>query len=80
LTGNVTTALDNTGILNMLGGVQTVSGAIGAAGFALNNVNSGVNGAVANFAGDVFSINVNNTGAGTSNFAQNVTARPITPL
>jgi hypothetical protein len=74
LTGNVTTALDNTGILNMLGGVQTVSGAIGAAGFALNNVNSGVNGAVANFAGDVFSINVNNTGAGTSNFAQNVTA------
>lgn len=78
LTGtSVTTTDANMGVLTLMGGTQTVTASVGAAGSSLNTVNSGANGATSNFGSDVFAVNVNNTGNGTSNFAANVTATNI---
>lgn len=67
----------NMGTLTLVGGAQSVSGQVGADALRLSNVNSGANGAVSSFGADVYSVNVTNTGAGTSNFATNVTATNI---
>jgi|GEM_PF-1891612 len=75
--GNITTAQADSGVLNLAGGTQTVNGTVGTTTARLNTVNSGANGATSNFGADVFSVNVTNTGTGTSNFATNVTGTNI---
>jgi hypothetical protein len=78
LTGtSITTTDANMGVLTLVGGTQTVTATVGAAGASLKTVNSGANGATSNLNTDVFAVNVNNTGIGTSNFATNVTATNI---
>jgi uncharacterized protein with beta-barrel porin domain len=54
LTGNVTTIANNTGVLNMLGGAQTVSGSVGATNLALNAINAGADGATTTFSDMVY--------------------------
>lgn len=55
----VTTATDNTGTLNMVGGAQAVSGNVGAAGARLATVNTVTNGASTTFNGTVHATTVN---------------------
>lgn len=77
ITGTVVTKVNGEGILTLAGGTQSVSGQIGTDSYRLNTVNSGKNGATSTFSGDVYAANVTNTGTGTSNFAQSVTATNI---
>ncbi|QVL45077.1 MAG: autotransporter domain-containing protein [Methylophilaceae bacterium] len=74
---SVTTADANKGILTLQGGDQTVTASVGASGAWLNTVNSGADSANSTITGDVYSVNVTNTGSGTSNFNGNVTATNI---
>ena len=74
---SVTTADANKGILTLQGGDQTVTASVGTNGAWLNTVNSGANSANSTITGAVYSVNVTNTGSGTSNFNGNVTATNI---
>ncbi|MGE3591946.1 MAG: autotransporter domain-containing protein, partial [Arcobacter sp.] len=77
LTGNVTTNSAGTGTLNLVGSNnQTVNGNVGV-GNALKDVNSGVNGTTSTFIGTVNSVNVTNTGTGTTIFQDDVTATNV---
>ena len=69
LVGNVTTDLNNTGILNLLGGTQNVTGTVGLPGASLNTINAGANGATTNFTmgANVYATTLNVTGNGTVN-------------
>lgn len=74
LTGTVTTEDNGYGVLTMAGGVQTVTGTVGASGASLADVRSGATGANTTFTAAIFSTNISNIGSGTSNFQGNVTA------
>lgn len=75
LTGTVNTDTNQSGILTLAGGTQTVTGTVGATGARLSQVNSGATGANSTFTGAVFADTVtNNTGTGSSTFNSNVTA------
>lgn len=80
ITGPVDTTSNNQGTLTLVGGVQTVSGAVGATDAKLAQVNSGANDANSTFTGNVYAVDVNNTGTGTSNFQGNVVATTINVL
>ncbi len=61
---SVTTGTNDSGTLTMLGGTQSVSGNVGAAGAGLATVNAGVNGAVTTFNGMVHATTLQYTGNG----------------
>lgn len=82
LHSTVTTSDANMGTLKLLGGDQIVTGNVGTNGMRLAEVDSGADGATSNFGTaqaptDVFAVTVQNTGTGTSNFSNNVTATDI---
>ena len=77
INGMVTTETNATGILNLVGGTQYVTGQVGADTMRLAEVNSGANDANSTFQSDVFAVNVTNTGMGTTNFDTNVSATNI---
>lgn len=77
LYSTVVTETDETGILNLVGGTQFVTGQVGESDALLNEVNSGANGANATFRSDVYAYTLNNTGTGITNFDANVTATDI---
>ncbi len=69
-------SVDNTGtagngILTLLGGVQTISEAVGTTN-NIGTVNAGANAAVSNFSDTVATNDINVTGTGTINFADDV--------
>lgn len=79
LNSTVETGDADMGVLNLAGGLQTVTGNVGTYGSRLDQVNSGANGATSNFGSslavtNVFADAVTNTGSGTTNFSNNVTA------
>ena len=77
LNSTVVTETNATGILNLIGGTQYVTGTVGTDTMRLAQVNSGADDANATFQNDVYAIDVNNTGTGTTNFDTNVTATTI---
>lgn len=77
LTGTVVTENNTMGKLTLAGGVQTVTGAVGASGAALDTVTSGAAGATSTFTGAIYATNVNNSGTGTSTYQAGVTATNI---
>jgi hypothetical protein len=73
LTGNVTTATNNTGALNTAGG-STISGTVGAENFALNQITSSAAvGETDTFSSDVYASNINLIDTGTLDFDGDVT-------
>lgn len=82
ITGNVVTENSGLGNLNLLGGVQTVTGSVGGDGLSgnspkLNAVTSGADGAVSTFTGKVYATTVSNTGTGGSTYQDDVTATTV---
>ncbi|MCE9508597.1 MAG: autotransporter outer membrane beta-barrel domain-containing protein [Alphaproteobacteria bacterium] len=70
ITGKVVTDTNGVGYLNIEGST-TVSGKVGAAGLALNQIWAGAEGATDTFSGDVFAQDID-VGFGTVNFNGNV--------
>ena len=73
---SITTALNNTGTLNLLG-TSTVSGTVGTSGAKLAEVNLGINGSTSTFNSDVYATDITNTGTGTTTFKDNVVATNV---
>jgi uncharacterized protein with beta-barrel porin domain len=77
IVATVNTSSNTSGILQMAGGLQSVTGQVGSSTSFLSDVRSAANNSTTTFTGDVFSINVTNTGNGTSIFQSSVTAETI---
>jgi len=82
ITGNVVTENSGLGNLNLLGGVQTVTGSVGGDGLSgnspkLNVVTSGADGAASTFTGKVYATTVSNSGTGSSTYQDDVTATTV---
>lgn len=77
LTGTVTTDVNGMGDLTLSGGTQTVTGTVGADSLSLDTVTSGANDATSTFTGTIYATNVDNSGAGTSNYEDDVTATNV---
>lgn len=73
----ITTATNNTGKLNLLGGIQTITGVVGAGDKRLEEVNAGTAGASSNFTSDVFAKQLNVTGTGEVNLNGHFTGDKI---
>lgn len=73
LYSTVVTENADTGILNLVGGTQTVTGTVGTTIKGLAEVNSGANSAKSTFKSDVFAYTLSNTGTGTTNLEGNFT-------
>ena len=80
ITGDVTTEQNGRGNLTLVGGTQTVTGTVGSNSLRLDTVTSGANEATSTFTGTVYADNVDNSGTGTSNFEDNVTATNVDVL
>lgn len=73
----ITTASNNTGKLNLLGGTQTITGVVGADGNRLEEVNAGSAGASSNFTSHVYAQQLNVTGTGEVNLNGHFTGDKI---
>jgi len=77
VTGNVTTANANLGVLTMTGGTQSVTGNVGVVAAQLAEVNAGYNNANTTLNGNVFANNLYVRGTGTVNLNGDFTGTAI---